>query len=235
MTKKHMTPHILIVEDEPPQAELLKYNLEKEGFKTSVAEDGEAALRIVDEDDPDLVVLDWMLPHLSGIEVCQRLRGQKKTKTLPVIMVTARGEEGDRVRGLEVGADDYMVKPYSPKEMVARVQAVLRRSGVVQATDRLEYENVTLDMTTHKVTRDGKPIHLGPTEFRLLQVLLERPAQVFSRDLLLDRVWGRDIYVEDRTVDVHIGRLRKALNTHGGDNLIRTIRGVGYSIDSESY
>lgn len=226
-----MTALILIVEDEPPQAELLQYNLEKAGFQTLTATDGEMALRLVEEEEPDLVLLDWMLPEISGIEICRRLRLRATTKGLPIIMLTARGEEGDKVLGLDVGADDYLVKPYSPREMISRVKAVLRRTDVHQAGEALSFDDLTMDLAAHRVTRAGTQIHLGPTEFRLLQALLEKPTRVFTRETLLDRAWGKDIYVEDRTVDVHIGRLRKAINTEGTTDLIRTVRGVGYALD----
>ena len=228
-----MEPSILIVEDEPPLVELLRYNLEREGFKTAVAGDGEEALVMVEENPPDLVILDWMLPSLSGIEVCRRLRAKTETKSLPVIMLTARGEETDRVRGLDSGADDYVVKPFSPGELVARVRAVIRRTRPSVAGEVLNYGGVTMDCAAHKVSRNGRPVRLGPTEFRLLRVLMEHPARVFSRERLLDSAWGRDVYVEERTVDVHIRRLRKALNAEGEDDLIRTVRGGGYAIDTD--
>lgn len=226
-----MTALILIVEDEPPQAELLQYNLEKAGFRTLTATDGEMALRLVEEEEPDLVLLDWMLPEISGIEICRRLRTRSATKGLPIIMLTARGEEGDKILGLDVGADDYVVKPYSPREMISRVHAVLRRADVQQTGDTLSFDDLTMDLSGHRVTRAGTLIHLGPTEFRLLQALLEKPTRVFARETLLDHAWGKDIYVEDRTVDVHIGRLRKAINIEGTSDLIRTVRGVGYALD----
>ncbi len=226
-----MSATILIVEDEPPLIEVLRYNLESEGFSTLVATDGEEALLLATEESPDLIVLDWMLPELSGIDVCRRLRMQKETKTTPVIMLTAKGEEGDKISGLDAGADDYVVKPFSPSELIARVRAVLRRSSPEFGEEKLEYADITLNLTAHKVTRDGQPIHLGPTEYRLLQTLIERPTRVFTREQLLDRVWGRDIYVEERTVDVHVRRLRKALNEFGGTDLIRTVRRGGYAID----
>ena len=225
---------ILIVEDEPPQVEVLRYNLESEGFRTVVATGGEEALLVVKEEEPDLVVLDWMLPDLSGIEVCRQLKARPDSKTLPVIMLTARGEESDRVRGLDTGADDYVTKPYSPGEIIARIRAVLRRAHPERDEQLLKYADVTMDLAQHKVIRDGKSIHLGPTEFRLLKTLMERPGRVFSREQLLDRAWGRDIYVESRTVDVHIRRLRKALNVDGAPDLIRTVRGAGYAIDIET-
>jgi two-component system phosphate regulon response regulator PhoB len=226
-------PSILIVEDELPLVELLRYNLEREGFKTAVAGDGEEALVMVDENPPDLVILDWMLPRLSGIEVCRRLRAKTETKNLPIIMLTARGEESDRVRGFDSGADDYVVKPFSPGELVARVKAVIRRTRPSIAGEVLIYGGVTMDCAAHKVSRGGRPVRLGPTEFRLLRVLMEHPARVFSRERLLDSAWGRDVFVEERTVDVHIRRLRKALNAEGEDDLIRTVRGGGYAIDTD--
>ncbi|MHA1598223.1 MAG: phosphate regulon transcriptional regulator PhoB [Alphaproteobacteria bacterium] len=228
-----MTPLILIVEDEPPQVELLTYNLQSEGFRTIVAGDGEEALLLADETPPDLIVLDWMLPKMSGIEVCRRIRASKQTCDIPIIMLTARGEEEDRVRGLETGADDYMVKPYSQKEMVARIKAALRRHNASLLTDSLSYGGVVMNLETKKVSRDSKKIHLGPKEFGLLQTLMEHPSRVFSREQLLNKVWGRDVYVEDRTVDVHIRRLRKALNADGLPDTIRTVRGAGYAIDAD--
>ena len=229
-----MNPLVLIVEDEPAQVEVLRYNLEKKGYRTSVAPAGEEALMLVEEEEPDLVILDWMLPDISGIEICRQLKTRPKTRTLPVIMLTARGEEDDRVRGLESGADDYVVKPYSPSEMIARVQAVLRRSHPELEEEVLEYTDIRMDLGRHRVTRQGKSIHLGPSEFRLLRVLMERPTRVFSREQLLDRAWGRDVYVESRTVDVHIRRLRKALNISGSKDIIRTVRGSGYALDESS-
>lgn len=226
-----LKPLVLIVEDEPPQAELLRYNLERDGFRTALAGDGEEALLLAEEEEPDLVILDWMLPLLSGIEVCRRLRRKSSSAKLPIIMLTARGVESDRIRGLDSGADDYLVKPFSPNELLARVRAVLRRSDAASGDETIEYGGLTMDIGTHKVTREGKNIHLGPTEFRLLRVLLERPGHVFSREQLLDRAWGRDIYLETRTVDVHIRRLRQSLNKHGAPDLIRTVRGFGYALD----
>jgi two-component system, OmpR family, phosphate regulon response regulator PhoB len=226
-----VSPTILIVEDEPPLIEVLRYNLESAGFATLVATDGEDALLLAAEETPNLIVLDWMLPKLSGIDVCRRLREAKATKTVPIIMLTARGEEGDKISGLDAGADDYVVKPFSPSELIARVRAVLRRSDPKFGEEKLDYADITVDLVAHKVTRAGQPVHLGPTEYRLLQTLMERPTRVFSREQLLDLVWGRDIYVEERTVDVHVRRLRKALNETGGADLIRTIRRGGYSID----
>jgi len=222
---------VLIVEDEPPLVELLRYNIEKEGFGVQIATDGEKALLLASENEPDLVILDWMLPDISGIDVCRRLRARKETKSLPIIMLTARGEERDKVSGLDAGADDYIVKPFSPSELIARIHAVLRRSNPNFGIDQLAYGGIVLDLIAHKVFRDGKSIHLGPTEYRLLQVLIAHPTRVFSREQLLDQVWGRDIYVEERTVDVYIRRLREALNEFGGYDLIRTVRRGGYAID----
>ena len=226
-----MDPLILIVEDEPPLVEMLKYNFESAGFRTSVATDGQEALFQAEELSPDLILLDWMLPEYSGIEICRKLRDRDATKSVPIIMLTARSEEDDRILGLNSGADDYVVKPFSPKELVARVQATLRRSQPGFAEDKLVYADLTMDLDAHKVFRSDKPIHLGPTEYRLLQVFMQRPTRVFSREQLLDRVWGRDIYVEERTVDVHIRRLRKALNENDRPDIIRTVRGSGYSLD----
>ncbi|TCS63395.1 phosphate regulon transcriptional regulator PhoB [Varunaivibrio sulfuroxidans] len=228
-----MTPLILIAEDEPAQVEVLRYNLESEGYRVVTAVNGEEALLVVEEEGPDLVLLDWMMPELSGIEVCRRLRERTQTKRLPVIMLTARGEESDRVRGLDSGADDYLVKPFSPGELIARVRAVMRRTRPGLDEEHISYGGITMDLAAHKVTRDGRAVHLGPTEFRLLRILMERPGRVFSRESLLDMAWGRDIYVEARTVDVHIRRLRKALNENDDTDIIRTVRGAGYAIDSE--
>ena len=226
-----MDPLILIVEDEPPLVEMLKYNFESAGFRTSVATDGQEALFQAEELSPDLILLDWRLPEYSGIEICRKFRDRDATKSVPIIMLTARSEEDDRILGLNSGADDYVVKPFSPKELVARVQATLRRSQPGFAEDKLVYADLTMDLDAHKVFRSEMPIHLGPTEYRLLQVFMQRPTRVFSREQLLDRVWGRDIYVEERTVDVHIRRLRKALNENDRPDIIRTVRGGGYSLD----
>ncbi|NCX84525.1 MAG: phosphate regulon transcriptional regulatory protein PhoB [Rhodobacteraceae bacterium] len=224
-------PTVLLVEDEPAQRELLAYNLEAEGFDVIAADNGEDGLILVDENDPDLIVLDWMMPQLSGIEVCRRLKSNSKTRQIPVIMMlSARAEEVDRVRGLETGADDYVVKPYSVIELMARVKAHLRRIRAAAVGDRLEYGDIMLDPETHKVFRSQSELKLGPTEFRLLSTFMEKPGRVWSRDQLLDRVWGRDIYVDTRTVDVHVGRLRKALCQHGGDDPLRTVRGAGYAL-----
>jgi len=228
-----MNPLILIVEDEEPLAEMLRYNLDKSGFRTMVAGTGEEALQKIDMELPDLAVVDWMLPERSGIEVCRTLRASNDTRKLPIIMLTARGEEGDRILGLEAGADDYVVKPYSPREMIARINALLRRSEVQSAVPRKSYAGIVIDLDTHKVTRDGAPVRLSPTCFKLLSTLMERPGYVYSRDRLLGRVWGGDVFVEPRTVDVHIRRLRQALNAGGKSNLIRTVRATGYAIDEQ--
>ncbi len=227
-----MTPYVLIVEDEDALATLLKYNLDKEGHEVAVASDGEEALVTIDERLPDLVVLDWMLPKVSGIEVCRRLRQKPETRNLPIIMLTARGEESDRVRGLDTGADDYIVKPFSMTELAARVRAVLRRIRPGLAEDRIANGALVIDRVAHRVKRDGKEVHLGPTEFRLLDYLMQHPGRVFSREQLLDAVWGADVYVEARTVDVHIGRLRKALNADAEHDPIRTVRSAGYSLEA---
>ena len=222
-------PNILLVEDEPAQREVLGYNLEAEGFKVERAENGEAALLLVAEVNPDAIVLDWMLPGVSGLEICRRLKLRAETRDIPIIMLSARSEEVDRVRGLETGADDYMVKPYSVAELVARVRTQLRRTRPVTVGEQLEFEDITLDPESHRVYRSGKLLKLGPTEFRLLTTFMERPGRVWSREQLLDRVWGRDIYVDTRTVDVHVGRLRKALRSFANDDPIRTVRGAGYA------
>jgi len=229
-----MAPLILIVEDEAPLAEMLRYNLEKSGYRTQVAHSGEEALQRIAIEPPDLAVVDWMLPERSGIEVCRSLRAGEDTKRLPIIMLTARGEESDRVLGLEAGADDYVVKPYSPREMVARVNALLRRSDIRGSATVKEYAGIVMDLEAHRVTRDGKNVHLSPKCFRLLETLIDRPGIVFSRDKLLGRVWGGDVFVEPRTVDVHIRRLREALEVEkGAKNLIRTVRGAGYALDQQ--
>ena len=223
-------PSVLLVEDEPAQREVLAYNLEAEGFGVAKAETGDDALMMVDEAQPDIIILDWMLPGVSGIEICRRLKSNTSTRKIPVIMLTARSEEADRVRGLETGADDYVIKPYSVIELMARVRTQLRRVRPASIGERLEYDDILLDAETHRVTRAGEAIKLGPTEFRLLSTFMEKPGRVWSREQLLDRVWGRDIYVDTRTVDVHIGRLRKALCQHGGEDPVRTVRGAGYAL-----
>ncbi len=226
-----MQPYILVMEDEDALATLLQYNLEKEGYDVAVASDGEEGMLQVDERTPDLILLDWMLPKLSGIEVCRRIRGRAETRNLPIIMLTARGEETDRVRGLDTGADDYMTKPFSMTELTARIRAVLRRIRPGLADDRVNHADIIMDRVAHRVSRAGREVHLGPTEFRLLDHFLKHPGRVFSREQLLDAVWGSDVYVEARTVDVHVGRLRKALNVEGTVNPIRTVRSAGYSLD----
>ena len=226
-------PHILVMEDEDALATLLEYNLEKAGYDVAVAGDGEDGLIRIDERLPDLVVLDWMLPKVSGIEVCRRLRGRPETRNLPIIMLTARGEESDRVRGLDTGADDYMTKPFSTVELLARIRAVLRRIRPGLADDAISHGDIVMDRVAHRVRRAGVEVHLGPTEFRLLDHFMQHPRRVFSREQLLDAVWGSDVYVEARTVDVHVGRLRKALTVGDGPNPIRTVRSAGYSLDME--
>ena len=223
-------PRVLVVEDEPAQREVLAYNLEAEGFAVSRAQNGEEALLLVHEFVPDISVLDWMMPILSRIEVCRRLKIKPETRSIPVIMLAARSEEVDKVRGLETGADDYVVKPYSVIELMARVRSQLRRVRPSTVGQRLEFDDITLDAESHKVTRGSDELKLGPTEFRLLSTFMEKPGRVWSREQLLDRVWGRDIYVDTRTVDVHIGRLRKALTQHGGGDPVRTVRGAGYAL-----
>lgn len=223
-------PHILIVEDEPAQREVLAYNLNAEGFRTSHAEDGEQALIIVDEDTPDVIVLDWMLPHVSGIEVCRQLKTRSETRAIPIIMLSARSEEVDKVRGLETGADDYVVKPYAVAELMARVRTQLRRARPSTVGQVLTYNDISLNSETHRAMRGETELKLGPTEFRLLSTFMEKPGRVWSREQLLDRVWGRDIYVDTRTVDVHVGRLRKILKQNGGTDPLRTVRGAGYAL-----
>jgi len=222
---------ILIIEDEIAQAQILQYNLEAEGYVVKHAATAEDGLYMAKEDIPDLIILDWMLPDLAGIEVCRQIKAGSVTKSIPVIMLTARGTEDDKVRGLNVGADDYMVKPHSIKELIARIKANLRKSGADET--ELSYGDIVLNTETHRVKRGGGNIKLGPTEFKLLQTFLKRPQRVYSRSQLLDLVWGKDIYVDERTVDVHIGRLRKALSKNGKKNMIRTIRSAGYALDSE--
>jgi len=226
-------PYILVMEDEDALATLLQYNLEKEGYDVVIASDGEEGLVQIDERQPDLVLLDWMLPKVSGIEVCRRLRGRAETRNLPIIMLTARGEESDRVRGLDTGADDYLTKPFSMVELIARIRAVLRRIRPGLADDRVGHGDIVIDRVAHRVRRNGTEVHLGPTEFRLLDHFMRHPGRVFSREQLLDAVWGSDVYVEARTVDVHVGRLRKALDVGESANPIRTVRSAGYSLDLE--
>ncbi len=223
-------PCVLVVEDESAQREVLQYNLEAEGFRVVMAVNGDEALLMVREERPDLIVLDWMLPNVSGIEICRRVKANPETRSIPIIMLSARSEESDRVRGLETGADDYVVKPYSVVELMARLRTQLRRTRPASMGERLSYGDIMLDAAEHRVFRAGEPLKLGPTEFRLLSTLMEKPGRVWTRDQLLDRVWGRDIYVDTRTIDVHVGRLRKALMAHGGADPVRTVRGTGYSL-----
>ena len=223
-------PQVLLVEDEPSQREVLAYNLTAEGFVVTQASNGEEALLLVNEAAPDLILLDWMMPLVSGLEVCRRLKMRPETRSIPIIMLSARSEEVDKVRGLETGADDYVIKPYSLVELMARLRAQLRRVRPASVGVVLEWEDISLDPETHRVLRSGAALKLGPTEFRLLATLLEKPGRVFSREQLLDRVWGRDIYVDSRTVDVHIGRLRKSLCATGGADPLRTVRGAGYAL-----
>ncbi len=221
---------VLVVEDEPAQNELISYNLESEGFDIITAERGDDALLLVSEYMPDVIILDWMIPRLSGIEVCRQIKQKQATRSIPIIMLSARSEDIDRIRGLETGADDYITKPYSIKELVVRVKTQLRRNRAATIGEQLEFNDIVLDSEAHKVLRAGNTIKLGPTEFRLLSAFMEKPGRVWAREQLLDRVWGRDIYVDTRTVDVHIGRLRKALCQFGGDDPLRTVRGTGYAL-----
>jgi len=224
-------PAVLIVEDESALSTLLRYNLEREGYRVFEARDGEEALILADEVKPDLVVLDWMLPQLSGLEICRRLRGRGEMRNVPIVMLTARGEETDRIRGLDTGADDYIVKPFSMTEFLARLRAVMRRVRPSLVEDIVTVGEISIDRGSHRVRRASRDIHLGPTEYRLLDQLMQHPGRVFSREHLLDSVWGSDVYVEARTVDVHVGRLRKALNESGEKDPIRTVRSAGYSFD----
>ncbi|HEY5211299.1 MAG TPA: phosphate regulon transcriptional regulator PhoB [Stellaceae bacterium] len=225
-------PSVLVVEDEAALVTMLRYNLEKEGFVVTEAHDGEEALLLLREAPPDAVLLDWMLPRVSGLEICRQIRRVPAWREMPVIILTARGEEGDRVRGLDSGADDYIVKPFSPSELIARLRAVIRRARPSTVARTLGFSDLVMDLHAHRVARAGAPVRLGPTEFRLLRFVLERPGRVFSREQLLDGVWGRDAEVEPRTVDVHIRRLRKALNEGGRPDLIRTVRAAGYALDT---
>jgi two-component system phosphate regulon response regulator PhoB len=229
-----VSAHVLVVEDDTALSSLLKYNLEKEGYRVSLAMDGEEALIMADETPPDLVLLDWMLPKAPGIEVCRRLRLRTDTRNTPIVMLTARDEESERIRGLDTGADDYVIKPFSMSELLARLRAVMRRIRPALADDKLLCGDIVMDRVAHRVQRAARDVHLGPTEFRLLEHLMRNPGRVFSREQLLDAVWGSDVYVEARTVDVHIGRLRKALNGGlEGQDPIRTVRSAGYAIDIE--
>ena len=227
-------PHVLVVEDESALADLLKYNLEKEGYRVTLAGDGEEALMAADENPPDLVVLDWMLPKAPGIEVCRRLRTRQHTRNTPIVMLTARTEESDRIRGLDMGADDYITKPFSMSELLARIRAVMRRIRPALAEDKITAGDIVIDRVAHRVKRGAREVHLGPTEFRILDHLVQHPGRVFSREQLLDAVWGSDVYVEARTVDVHIGRLRKALMVGDETDPIRTVRSAGYALDVEA-
>jgi two-component system phosphate regulon response regulator PhoB len=231
MSGQGQNARILIVEDEEPLSLLLRYNLETEGYEVETVARGDDADTRLRESTPDLVVLDWMLPGLSGIELCRRLRARPETKSLPIIMLTARGEESERVRGLSTGADDYIVKPFSVPELVARIRALLRRSRPERLADVLTLGEIELDRVKKRVSRAGRDVDLGPTEFRLLEFLMERPGRVFTREQLLDGVWGSEVYIDERTVDVHVGRLRKALNRGRDGDPIRTVRGSGYAID----
>jgi two-component system, OmpR family, phosphate regulon response regulator PhoB len=226
-----LKPSVLIAEDEGALVTLLRYNLEREGYRVLEALDGEEAMLVASEEKPDLVLLDWMLPQLSGIEVCRRLRGRQETRNVPIIMLTARGEQSDRIRGLDTGADDYVTKPFDVDELMARVRAVMRRIRPSLAPDTVAIGDIEMDRAAHRVRRAGKEVHLGPTEYKLLDHLIQHPGRVFSREQLLDAVWGSDVYVEARTVDVHVGRLRKALNIEGVRDPIRTVRSAGYSLD----
>lgn len=229
-TRSDIRPHILVIEDEPAQREILSYNFAAEGYRVTVAADGDEGVLVIAEDPPDIVVLDWMLPGLSGIEICRRLKSGAETRAIPVIMLSAKSEEADKVRGLETGADDYVSKPYSVSELMARVRTQLRRVRPVSVGAVLTYEDITLDGETHRVHRGAHEVKVGPTEFRLLTTFMERPGRVWSREQLLDRVWGREVYVDTRTVDVHVGRLRKALTAQGGADPVRTVRGSGYAL-----
>jgi len=226
-------PYVLVVEDEAALVTMLRYNLEKQGFRVEEAVDGQEALIRIAEGTPDIVLLDWMLPVMSGIEVCRQIRRRPATRDLPVIMVTARTEDQDAVRGLNTGADDYITKPFNMEALLARMRALLRRSGAVPVRGQHVFHDITMDLTAHRVHRNGRPIHLGPTEFRLLEFLMQHPRRVFSREELLNSVWGPDIHVEPRTVDVHIRRLRKSINGEGELDVVRTVRAAGYALDTE--
>ena len=226
-------PCVLVVEDEGAQREVLKYNLEAEGFAVVMAENGDEAMLLVAEEQPDLIVLDWMLPNVSGIEICRRVKADPQTRQIPIVMLSARSEEVDRVRGLETGADDYVVKPFSIPELIARVKAMLRRAKPETVSSLLTAGDIELDRETRRVRRSAREVHLGPTEFRLLEFLMQSPGRVFSREQLLNGVWGHDVYVDERTVDVHVGRLRKSINRGRARDPIRTVRGSGYSFDEK--
>jgi two-component system, OmpR family, phosphate regulon response regulator PhoB len=226
-------PLVLVVEDEAALATMLRYNLEKQGYRVEEATDGQEALTRIAEAQPDLVLLDWMLPQMSGLEVCRQIRRRSATRDLPVIMVTARTDDQDAVRGLNTGADDYIAKPFSMDALLARIRALLRRSNSMPVKGQLTFHDITMDLASHRVQRNGRPVHLGPTEFRLLEFLMQHPRRVFSREELLDAVWGPDIHVEPRTVDVHIRRLRKSINATGELDVVRTVRAAGYALDTE--
>ena len=227
-------PTVLVVEDEAALLTVLRYNLEKQGFRVEEAVDGQEALVRLQETRPDIVLLDWMLPAMSGIEVCRQIRRRPATRDLPVIMVTARTEDSDAVRGLNTGADDYITKPFNMDALLARMRALLRRAGSVPSRGVLTFADIAMDQSAHRVSRNGRPLQLGPTEYRLLEFLLQHPRRVFSREELLGGVWGPDIHVEPRTVDVHIRRLRKAINGEGELDVVRTVRAAGYALDTEA-
>ena len=223
-------PKILVVEDEPNQVELIEFNLNSEGYEVIVAQDGEEALDLAEEENPDLILLDWMLPKVSGIEVCRQLRRSKMTREIPIVMLTARSEESDKIRGLDIGADDYITKPYSIKELLARVRAAMRRPAASVISDQLTVGKIVVDLQKHLVAIDGLQVNLGPTEYRLLVTLMQSPERVFSRNQLLDHVWGISADVDTRTVDVHVARLRKVIEVGANKNIIRTVRGFGYAL-----
>jgi two-component system phosphate regulon response regulator PhoB len=227
-------PLVLVVEDEAALATMLRYNLEKQGYRVEEAADGQEALMRIAETQPDLVLLDWMLPAMSGLEVCRQIRRRSTTRDLPVIMVTARTEDQDAVRGLNTGADDYITKPFSMEALLARMRALLRRSNALPTKGQLDFHDITMDLAAYRVQRNGRAVHLGPTEYRLLEFFMHHPRRVFSREELLDGVWGPDIHVEPRTVDVHIRRLRKAINASGELDVVRTVRAAGYALDTEA-
>ena len=223
-------PKILVVEDEPNQVELIEFNLNSEGYEVIVAQDGEEALDLAEEENPDLILLDWMLPKVSGIEVCRQLRRSKMTREIPIVMLTARSEESDKIRGLDIGADDYITKPYSIKELLARVRAAMRRPAASVISDQMTVGKIVVDLQKHLVAIDGLQVNLGPTEYRLLVTLMQSPERVFSRNQLLDNVWGISADVDTRTVDVHVARLRKVIEVGANKNIIRTVRGFGYAL-----
>lgn len=233
MSQAESRPLVLIVEDEADLITLLRYNLTKQGFDVIAAEDGEEGLFLARDRQPAMILLDWMLPEMSGLDVCRQLRRDPGTRDIPIVMLTAKAEEADRIRGLDSGADDYVPKPFSPGELIARIRAVMRRTVHGAEQDILRYADLEMDLGSHRVRRGDRVIHLGPTEFRLLQHLMQKPGRVFSREQLLDKVWGQEVYVEVRTVDVHIRRLRKALNAGGEPDIVRTVRAAGYALDAD--